>query len=213
MRNYIALIASALLIAGGQSHPAVARPVSPSSLPSYVPQGARKGEIWYPQMPQNWNSITPWGQAINPTNQSGIVEIRTFEMTCLVNGRAMLITTGLDRLEAGIYLANPWFYNDQNTLIRPQRTANGTVQLPVPQGRVTHWWIRTPRPTVPNARNCTVTSQMRMSAGVLASIGGDYWVNRTTGWQGQDVANIPIGISNWHNSEGGWQTLIMAPSR
>lgn len=210
MRKIKASLPVLLMVLGSQTVPVLAKPVSPSALPSYTPAGARQGAIWNPQMPSGWNSLTPWGQSINTAASSGTVEIRTFDMTCVVNGRPTQITSGLDRLEAGIYLAEPWFHQDLNTRITAQRTPEGTLKLTVPKGKVTHWWIRAPRPRVSNARDCRVTSQMRMSKGVFSSIGGDFWLNPTTGWQGQDVANIAIGISNWHDSEGGWQTVVMS---
>ena len=171
-----------------------------------TPSGARQAAIWNQSMPIGWTAITPWGQAIG---NNGNVEIKSLEIWCDVNGVHKTIINDITRLEAGLYKTVPWFGNDTNTPITPTKTVQGTYKLPVFNGKITHWWFKTPRPSVQNAKNCYVKSEMKMTSGIFASVGGDYWRNSTTGWQGQDIANKAIGMSDWYDNIGDWQTLIM----
>ena len=183
-----------------------ATPVNPSNLPPYVPNGAREASRNITVQPDGWSSLTPWGEAINTANSEGYVEMRSWEMVCEVNGRQTTVVSGLDNLGAALYLTNPWYGNDQNTRISIEQTDNG-LRMPVRNGKVTHWWLNTPRPEVENAENCEVTADIRMSEGVYVAIGGDFWVDPTSDWAGQNVNNKFMGRSTWSNYSGGWQTI------
>jgi hypothetical protein len=197
-----ALIASIVSIAA----PAIAEPVPPSSLPNYVPVGSRTAARHISVQPNGWNSLTPWGEAINTTRSDGYIEMASWEMICNVNGIQTIIVSGLQNVGARAYLTEPWYGNDENTPIMIQETDNG-LRIPVMPGEVAHWWLNTPRPEVENVQNCEVTAQVRMSPGVFTSFGGDWWVDTTSGWDGQDVNNQYMGRSDWHDHIGGWQTI------
>ncbi|MBF2088338.1 MAG: hypothetical protein IGR80_10640 [Synechococcales cyanobacterium K44_A2020_017] len=186
--------------------PAIAEPVDPSALPTYVPAGSRAAARHISVQPAGWTSVTPWGEAINTTQAEGYIEMASWEMVCDVNGTQTIMVSGLQDIGAGAYLTNPWYGNDENTVLETQRTEYG-LRIPVIPGRVAHWWLNTPRPEVENAQNCEVTAQVRMSPGVFASFGGDWWVDTTSGWNGQDVNNQYMGRSDWHDHVGGWQTI------
>jgi hypothetical protein len=196
---------STLLVTVINILPVQAEPVSPSQVPSFVPSGALSASRYNQNQPSGWSSVTPWGEAINTASKEGYVEIAHWEMICQVNGSPTTVVSGLQNIGAGFYLAQPWYGGDQHSLFQPQITENG-LHLPVRAGTVTHWWLNR-RPRVENAQNCQVTARVRMSEGVLVGVGGDWWINQTAGWAGQDVNNRYLGRSDWHNYEGGWQTI------
>ena len=196
---------SALLLTVINILPVKAEPVSPSQVPSFVPSGARSASRYNNIQPNGWTSLTPWAEAITTSESEGYVEIANWEMVCNVNGGTTTVVSGLENIGAGFYLVQPWYGGDQHSLFQPQMTENG-LRLPVRAGNVTHWWLNR-RPRVENAQNCQVTAQVRMSEGVLVGVGGDWWVDQSSGWAGQDVNNIYLGRSDWHNNGGGWQTI------
>ena len=199
-------ISTLLLTSLSLATPAFAEPVNPSALPDYVPSGTRSGSHHIVSQPDGWSALTPWGEAINTANSEGYVEMRSWEMVCEVNGRQTTVVSGLDNIGSALYLTNPWYGNDENTRLSIEQTANG-LRMPVPNGKVTHWWLNAPRPQVENAENCEVTAEIRMSRGVYVAIGGDFWVDPTSDWAGQDVNNKFMGRSDWHDHRGGWQTI------
>jgi hypothetical protein len=186
--------------------PANAEPVDPPALPDYVPHGARAASRHISVQPQGWTSLNPWGEAINTAQSEGYIEMASWEMVCDVNGVQTTVDSELQNVGASAYLTDPWYGNDENFQLRVQRTDN-VLRIPVIPGRVSHWWLNTPRPQVENAQNCEVTAEVRMSPGVFASFGGDWWVDTTSGWDGQDVNNKYMGRSDWHDHVGGWQTI------
>jgi hypothetical protein len=198
--------AALLLTTASVAPPVAAEPVPPSALPDYVPAGSSAASRHISEQPSNWNSLTPWGEAINTSSTQGYVKIRSWDMTCDVNGNRTTVVSSLNDVGAALYLTQPWYGNDENTQISPQKTENG-LRMPVVPGKVTHWWLNTPRPTVENAQNCEVTAQVKTSPGVFVAIGGDWWIDPTSGWAGQNVNNKYMGRSDWHNYLGGWQTI------
>ncbi len=186
--------------------PVNAAPVNPSALPHYVPNGSRQASRHITVQPDGWNSLTPWGEAINTANSEGYVEMRSWEMVCQVNGNRTTIVSDLRNVGVSLYLTERWYWNDQNTPISIEKTQEG-LRMAVKNGGVTHWWLNTPRPRFQNVEDCEVTAEIRMSPGVFVGIGGDFWVDTTSGWNGQDVNNKYMGRSDWHDHNGGWQTI------
>lgn len=180
--------------------------VEPSEVPSYVPEQERDASQHRLVQPSNWNSLTPWGEAINTTSSEGYVEIRSWEMTCEVNGNSETVVSGLENLEAGLFLTDPWYDEDENTPIVPETTEEG-FRMPVTEERVTHWWLSSPRPEVEDAENCNLTVKVKISSGVLVSVGGDWWIDSTSGWDGEGVNNQFMGRSDWYSNGDGWQTI------
>lgn len=201
MNKKIAL--SLLLIADTISTPIFADIISPSTLPKYVPSGARQAAIWKQKIPQGWSAITPWGQAIG----NGSIEIKSFEIWCDFGKVTKIISNDLTTIGASSHKADPWF-DEYYGLIEPTKTPRGTLTLPVEEGRITHWWLKTPRPQAINAKNCYIKSEMKINKGVFASVGGDYWINSGEQTSSKDT-NMVIGISNWYGYNSGWQTIIM----
>ena len=209
IKKIIESIISAALLATASTMPGnlvQARPVDPSEVPTFVPQGSRGASRYNSEQPSNFSSATPWLEAINTSNQERIVEMSDWRMICETPNGTQVVASGLNNIGAGFYLQEPWYGNDQNTRLTPQRTSSGTIIFPVKPNRITHWFLDN-RPTIRQGRNCTVTARVRMSEGVFVGAGADWWVNTTSGWCGQDVCNIYQGRSAWHNHEGGWQTI------
>lgn len=200
------LVTTTFLAIISTTFPAIANPVEPSALPDYVPNGARAASRHITVQPSGWNSLTPWGEAINTSSTEGYVEISSWEMICDVNGNKTTVVSGLQNIGAGAYLTEPWYGNDENTRLGTQDIEDG-LRISVMPDTVSHWWLNTPRPEVENAQNCEVTAQIRMSPGVFVSIGADWWVDTMSGWNGQDVNNKYMGRSDWHDHVGGWQTI------
>ncbi len=194
---------SLVLTIGIISNPTFADIVSPGTLPAYVPSAARKAAIWKNGIPQGWSAITPWGQAIG----NGNIEIKSFEIWCDFGKVTKIISNDLAIVGASLHEADPW-YSKYYSLIEPTKTPQDTLTLPVEEGRITQWWLKTPRPQAINAKNCYIKSEMKISEGVFVSVGGDYWINANEQTPSEST-NMAIGISNWYGYNGDWQTVIM----
>ncbi|MCS5691285.1 hypothetical protein NZK33_04700 [Cyanobium sp. FGCU-6] len=175
-------------------------------MPVIVPSHARFAVSFLRQQPAGWSSLTPWGEAITTAGSEGFVELKAWRTTCLVDGQRRTVSDGLADIGGGYYRLNPWYQGDLQARY-PIQTINGAVRLPVSPERVSHWWL-TRRPSISGASQCEITAEVRLSPGVLVSIGGDYWINPTAPYAGDMVNNRYMGRSAWHDHIGGDQVIV-----
>jgi hypothetical protein len=189
-------------------------PAPIDTLPSYISDINQAMISSVHEMPKDWSSLTPTGMAIG----TGSIEIKSLDMWCDVDGTTRIIGVDLSQLEVGLYKIDYHhetdsypFYGNQFTLGRSEITPQGTWKTYVEDGKITHWYIKPPRPILKNAKDCYVKSEMKISNGVFASISGDYYEGPTSSYSGHETANKFMGMSDWYhyNSDSIWQTLIM----
>ncbi|WP_157094616.1 hypothetical protein [Picosynechococcus sp. PCC 7117] len=156
--------------------------------------------------PRGWTSLSHWGEAI-AIGTDGFIEMKDLKMTCEVDGQRQTIVSGLSNVGAGRYLIDPWYGGDNQGAITITKTPEGYLKIPVKQGHISHWWS-SKRPRIINGRNCRVESTIKASPGVYFSIGGDWWIDQSSGWAGDMVNNVYMGRSSWFDYNGGWQEVV-----
>jgi hypothetical protein len=162
--------------------------------------------------PAGFSSVLLWGIAIADTRvpgyESAIVEVARTQLSCLANGKEVVLNDDAGKLRGALYRRNPWFGTDEH---EPMPIAydgvNHSVVLRVGQrtDRVWHFWSASPRPTLPPGRleGCAVKALVRISTGALLQMGMDYWRNPTVPYAPGN--NHEAGASNWYFPSDRWQ--------
>jgi hypothetical protein len=163
--------------------------------------------------PDDFKSALLWGIAIAdnriPGHESAKVEIASTQLTCLADGKNVILNDDIGAVRGGLYRRDPWFGIDQHDpMPMTHDAADHAVVLPVGQrsDRVWHFWSASPRAALPsgNLEGCTVTARVKISPGALLQIGMDYWRTPTIAY-GLGGNNHEAGASNWYFPSEQWQ--------
>jgi len=179
-----------------------------------VPEEAsyKSGYVNSNPAPEGFSSALLWGIAIADTRvpgyESATIEVASSRLSCLADGREVVLNDDHGSLRGGLYRRNPWFgINDHEPLPMAFDAANHAVILRVGQrpDKVWHFWPPTPRPTLPPGRleGCTVKARVKVSTGALLQMGMDYWRNSTVVFGPHD--SHEAGASNWYFPSDRWQ--------
>ena len=165
--------------------------------------------------PAGFSSVLLWGIAIADTRvpgyESASVEIARTQLTCLANGKEIVLSDDAGQVRGGLYRRNPWFGSaEHDPLPMTYDDASQAVVLRVGQriDRVWHFWSASPRPALPAGKleGCTVKALVKIAAGALLQMGMDYWRNPTVPYAPGN--NHEAGASNWYFPSDRWQEAI-----
>ena len=164
--------------------------------------------------PANFTSARLWGIAIAdtrlPGNQSAQVEIAWTQLSCRVDGKAVILNDDTGRVSGGLYLRDPWFgghdYHEPLPPTDDLRDHAAVLRVGQRADRVWHFWSPSPRATLPagHLEGCTVRARVRISPGALLQMGMDYWRSPTIPY-GAGGNNHEAGASNWYFPSPEWQ--------
>jgi hypothetical protein len=166
--------------------------------------------------PDDFKSALLWGIAIAdnriPGHESAKVEIASTQLTCLADGKNVILNDDIGAVRGGLYRRDPWFGIDQHDpMPMTHDAADHAVVLPVGQrsDRVWHFWSPSPRAALPTGslEGCTVTARVKISPGALLQMGMDYWRTPTIGY-GTGGNNHEAGASNWYFPSDQWQEAV-----
>jgi hypothetical protein len=163
--------------------------------------------------PPEFTSAMLWAIAIADTRVPGYehakVEIQRTQLTCRVNGMAVVLNDDSAAIRGGLYRRFPWFGTDDHEPIplAYSRNHDGVI-LRVGQNpnRVWHFWAASPRVLIPSGHleGCTVTIRAKISRGALLQVGFDYWRNSEIEY-GSGGNNHEAGVSDWYLPSNTWQ--------
>jgi hypothetical protein len=162
--------------------------------------------------PEGFSSVLLWGIAIADTRVSGYasatVAVGWTQLSCLADGREVVLNDDRGGLRGGLYRRNPWFgINDHEPLPMTLDLANHAVTLRVGQrpDKVWHFWPLSPRQALPSGHleGCTVKARVKISPGALLQMGMDYWRNPTVEYGPGN--SHEAGASNWYFPSDRWQ--------
>jgi hypothetical protein len=168
--------------------------------------------------PREFDSALLWGIAIADTRvagyQSAKVEIAWTRLSCVADGKSIVVNHDQGSVRGGLYLRWPWFgSNDYHEPMTFGGTEDSQKNVVLPVGlradRVWHFWSASPRAKLPAGKieGCTVTARVRISSGALLQMGMDYWRSPTAPWGGSGVNNHEAGVSNWYFPSEMWQEV------
>ena len=184
-----------------------------------------------PVPPRDFKSALLWGIAVADTRVTGYesaeVRIAWTQLSCLINGKDVILNDDSGNVRGGLYRRVPWFGTDQHDPmpmtqakivwdrvsdpVLPGRQSNQAVVLPVGQRpeRVWHFWSASPRAALPSGHleGCTVKARVKISPGALLQMGMDYWRSPSIGY-GPGGNNHEAGASNWYFSSDQWQEAV-----
>lgn len=165
--------------------------------------------------PAGFSSALLWGIAIADTRvpgyESATVDVARTQLSCLVNGKEVVLNDDAGKVRGGLYRRNPWFGNNEHEpMPMAYDDANHAVVLRVGErvDRVWHFWSASPRPALPSGKleGCTVKALVKISAGALLQMGMDYWRNATVPYAPGN--NHEAGASNWYFPSDRWQEAV-----
>ncbi len=166
--------------------------------------------------PADFKSALLWGIAIADTRvpdyKSAVVEIASTQLSCLMDGKKVIMNDDVGNVRGGLYQRQPWFATDLHEPIPLHYSAiDRTVLLNVGQraDRVWHFWSASPRANLPPGKleGCTVKVRVKISPGALLQIGMDYWRSSTVPY-GSGGNNHEAGASNWYFPSSEWQDAV-----
>jgi hypothetical protein len=162
--------------------------------------------------PAGFSAVLLWGIAIADTRvpgyESATVEVARTRLSCLADGREVVLNDDSGKVRGGLFRRNPWFgTGEHEPMPMAYVDANQAVLLRVGQrtDRVWHFWSASPRAALPsgNLQGCTVKALVKISAGALLQMGMDYWRNPTIPYAPGN--NHEAGASNWYFPSDRWQ--------
>jgi IPT/TIG domain len=162
--------------------------------------------------PAGFSAVLLWGIAIADTRvpgyESATVEVARTQLSCLADGKEIVLNDDAGKVRGGLFRRNPWFGTDQHEPMPMDYDAvNLAVVLRVGlrTDRVWHFWSASPRAALPPGKleGCTVKAWVRISEGALLQMGMDYWRNPTVPYAPGN--NHEAGASNWYFPSDRWQ--------
>jgi hypothetical protein len=162
--------------------------------------------------PAGFSSVLLWGIAIADTRvlgyESATVEVARTQLSCLADGKEIVLNDDAGKVRGGLFRRNPWFGTDQHEpMPMDYDTVNHAVVLRVGlrTERVWHFWSASPRAALPSGKlaGCTVKALVKISRGALLQMGMDYWRNPTVPYAPGN--NHEAGASNWYFPSDRWQ--------
>lgn len=170
--------------------------------------------------PREFNSALLWGIAIADTRvpdyQSATVKIAWTRLSCLVEGKSVVLNDDQGSVRGGLYLRRPWFGPNDYHEPMPvggtedsRRSPSVVLRVGLRADRVWHFWSTSPRAKLPAGKieGCTVTARVKISSGALLQMGMDYWRSPTVPWAGSGVNNHEAGASSWYFPAAQWQEV------
>lgn len=166
-------------------------------------------------VPPGFSSALLWGIAIADTRvstyKSANVEIARTQLSCMADGKEVVLNDDVGKVRGGLYRRNPWFgTNEHEPMPMVYDDANHAVVLRVGQSpdRVWHFWSASPRPALPpgELEGCTVKALVRISEAALLQMGMDYWRNPAVSYAPGN--NHEAGVSNWYFPSDRWQEAV-----
>jgi hypothetical protein len=168
--------------------------------------------------PREFNSALLWGIAIADTRipgyQSAKVEIAWTQLSCVVDGKRVVLNDDQGSVRGGLYLRRPWFGSNDYHEPMPFSVTRGSrksvvLRVGLRADRVWHFWSASPRAKLPEGKmeGCRVTARVKISSGALLQMGMDYWRSPTAPWAGPGVNNHEAGASNWYFPAEKWQEV------
>ncbi len=188
---------------------------------SVATSSAVPSEVKYPlgyvnsvSRPPDFGSAMLWGIAVADTRvpgyESAVVEIASTQLSCLVDGKTVILNDDAGNVRGGLYQRHPWFATDNHEPISLRYSGN-IVLLDVGQrsDRIWHFWSASPRATLPDGKlaGCTVRVRAKISPGALLQIGMDYWRSATISY-GPGGNNHEAGASKWYFPSPQWQDAV-----
>ena len=165
--------------------------------------------------PAGFSSAMLWGITIADTRapgyESATVEVVRTQLSCITDGKEVILNDDSGKVRGGLYRRNPWFAgNDYEPMPMAYDDASHAVVLRVGQrpDRVWHFWSASPRPALPpgKLRGCSVRALVKISEGALLQMGMDYWRNPTVPYAPGN--NHEAGVSNWYFPSDRWQEAV-----
>lgn len=182
-----------------------------SRIPSEV--RFKSGYINPSPKPTDFTSAMLWGIAITDTRVPGFkkaqVEIARTQLSCRVDGKAVIMNDDSGDVRGGLYQRFPWFgaeAHDVLPLFYSRDHSAVILHVGRRPDRVWHFWAASPRMQLPpgHLAGCTVRIRARISTGARLQIGMDYWRNPTVGY-GSGGNNHEAGASDWYFPSDRWQ--------
>lgn len=164
--------------------------------------------------PPDFASAMLWGIAIADTRVPGyeaaVVKIASTQLSCVVDGKTVILNDDAGNVRGGLYRRHPWFATDNHEPISLRYSGN-TVLLDAGHrsDRIWHFWSASPRATLPEGKlaGCTVRVRAKISPGALLQIGMDYWRSATISY-GPGGNNHEAGASKWYFPSPQWQDAV-----
>jgi hypothetical protein len=165
--------------------------------------------------PADFTSVLLWGIAIADTRvpgyESATVEVARTTLSCVSDGKEVILNDDEGKVRGGLYRRNPWFgTNEHEPMPTEYDSANRAVVLRLGQrvDRVWHFWSASPRAALPLGKleGCTSKALVKISPGALLQMGMDYWRNPTVRYAPGN--NHEAGASNWYFSSDQWQEAV-----
>jgi len=162
--------------------------------------------------PLEFTSAMLWGIAISdgPGYEHATMEISQTELTCVVDGRHVVLNDDAGKIRGGLYRRFPWFGTDVHEPMPVKRSADSSaviLRLGTRPDRAWHFWAASPRRMIPSGKleGCTVKVRARLSRGALLQVGFDYWRDAHAQY-GSGGNNHEAGASDWYLPSEEWQT-------
>lgn len=169
--------------------------------------------------PADFTSARLWGIAIADPRLAGHgsaqVEIAWTQLSCLVDGKNVVLNDDNGRVNGGLYLRYPWFsgHDYHGPLPSTYDLHDHVTVVHVGQrtDRVWHFWSPSPRAALPSGHleGCTAQARVKISPGALLQIGFDYWRSPTVPY-GAGGNNHEAGASNWYFPSDQWQEAVFS---
>ena len=168
--------------------------------------------------PREFNSVLLWGIAIADTRipdyQLATIGIGWTKLSCVVDGKSIVLNDDQGGVRGGLYLRRPWFGSNDYHEPMPFGTTEYShksvvLRVGLRADRVWHFWSSSPRAKLPAGKieGCTVAARVKISSGALLQMGMDYWRSPLAPWAGSGVNNHEAGASNWYFPTAQWQEV------
>jgi hypothetical protein len=164
--------------------------------------------------PPEFASAMLWGIAVAntrvPGHERATVEISHTELTCVIEGRDVILNNDDGQVRGGLYRRHPWFGTNAHEKMPIKQSSDGSsviLEVGTRPDRVWHFWAASPRQVIPHGKleSCTVRVRARVSPGALLQVGFDYWRDAHTQY-GSGGNNHEAGASDWYLPSDEWQT-------
>lgn len=178
--------------------------------------GHRSGYVKYLTPPNNYPFVLGWITAIHDKRSTlaSYIELDYIRLYARVNGTDVLINSDEyndNTAEGGLYKRVPWFGENYNTPIPYEYSNSENLVLRTSTFPDNVWHVynrRSPRVVPPaNVERCWVEVRCKITGPALIQIGIDYWIDGTSGWNGDGVNNTEAGVSDWYYNQNEWHIM------
>lgn len=198
---------------------------TPAGVPNYYGWKTRPYVETGINVPENWNTILPWGQVYadqsqpNPdkTFPNARVHIKDLQLYIYLKNNTWKLIQSDRNPEGAAYVED--YANDTHKKADIRRENGGGISVKAGSGFNFHFWSASGRKAFDrnNIKGVFVICKARLIGfekydtlpKYLVNVGGDYWRNQTVVWTPGIVNTVCIGIGRFKHVTPEWQYFIM----